>query len=187
MARIFLETMVDTLEEGSLPADWTGFDLAAFSPGKRLYEYQQAALRKALQALWKYYSPPGIDIPARKQAFMQWYRDAGLESDLDLPVDRSSAARRKLASLLGGYYQVDENDRLPYWQFINRMCFWMATASGKTLVIVKMVELLWLLSQRGDIPRHPILVLAHRDDLIEQLRSHVNQFNQAGGLFIRLR
>ncbi len=187
MARIFLETMVDTLEEGSLPPDWTGFDLAAFSPGKRLYEYQQAALRKALQALWKYYSPPGIDIPARKQAFMQWYRDAGLESDLDLPVDRSSAARRKLASLLGGYYQVDENDRLPYWQFINRMSFWMATASGKTLVIVKMVELLWLLSQRGDIPRHPILVLAHRDDLIEQLRSHVNQFNQAGGLFIRLR
>lgn len=187
MARIFLETMLDTLEEGSLPPDWTGFDLAAFSPGKRLYEYQQAALRKALQALWKYYSPPGIDIPARKQAFMQWYRDAGLESDLDLPVDRSSAARRKLASLLGGYYQVDENDRLPYWQFINRMSFWMATASGKTLVIVKMVELLWLLSQRGDIPRHPILVLAHRDDLIEQLRSHVNQFNQAGGLFIRLR
>ncbi|HOH21545.1 MAG TPA: DEAD/DEAH box helicase family protein [Anaerolineaceae bacterium] len=187
MARIFLENMVDNLGEGSLPPDWTGFDLAAFSPGKRLYEYQQDALRNALRALWKYYGTPGMDIPGRKQAYMAWYRDAGLEADLDLPLDRSSAARRKLASLLASYYQVDDQDHLPYEQFINRMCFWMATASGKTLVIVKMLELLWLLSRRGDIPQHPILVLAHRDDLIEQLRNHVNEFNQGGGLFIRLR
>jgi superfamily II DNA or RNA helicase len=75
---------------------------------------------------------------------------------------------------------------MPYEQFINRMCFWMATGSGKTLVIVKMIELLHHLMERGEIPAHDILVLAHRDDLLEQLRTHVEEFNAGGGLFIRL-
>ncbi len=67
------------------------------------------------------------------------------------------------------------------------MSFWMATASGKTLVIVKMLELLRQLMQRSEIPAHDVLVLAHRDDLLEQLRRHVDEFNAAGGLYIRLR
>lgn len=39
----------------SLPPGWTTGDLAAFSRGKLLWEYQQAALRNALTALWLYY------------------------------------------------------------------------------------------------------------------------------------
>ena len=64
----------------------------------------------------------------------------------------------------------------------------MATGSGKTLVIVKLLELLWGLMQRGEIPDHDVLVLTHREDLLEQLREHVDEFNAAGGtLYIRLR
>ena len=109
-------------------------------------------------------------------------------SDLDIPLDRSSVARRKLSALLQKYYQADESGEcLPYVQFINRMSFWMATGSGKTLVIVKMIELLHSLMLRGEIPAHDILVLAHRDDLLEQLRQHVDEFNTEGRLYIRLR
>ncbi|MGQ9902308.1 MAG: DEAD/DEAH box helicase family protein [Fimbriimonadales bacterium] len=76
------------------------------------------------------------------------------------------------------YYDETEN-RLSYEHFINRACFWMATGSGKTLVIVKLIEILAALIQRGEIPPNDILVLTHRDDLIDQLQRHVDEFNRA--------
>ena len=185
MTGIYLQRMLENLPQGTLPSNWAGFDLATFSRGKVLWDYQQQALHNALHALWKYYQTPGQSESERKQAYISWYRDFGLEEDLDLPLDRSSAARRKLAALLETYYSQTD-DRMPYEQFINRMCFWMATGSGKTLVIVKMIELLHHLMQRGEIPANDILVLAHRDDLLEQLRTHMDEFNAGGGLFIRL-
>ena len=186
MTGIYLQRMLENLPQGSLPLNWAGFDLATFSRGKMLWDYQQQALQNALLALWKYYQTPGQPENERKQAYMAWYRDFGLEADLDLPLDRSSAARRRLAALLETYYRQTD-DRIPYEQFINRMCFWMATGSGKTLVIVKLIELLHQLIERGEIPARDILVLAHRDDLLEQLRTHVDEFNAGGGLFILLR
>ncbi len=186
MTGIYLQAMVENLPEGCLPPNWSDFDLAAFSRASRLWEYQQVALHNALLGLWKYYGTPGLTDAERKCAWMDWYQDFGLDVDLDLPLDRSSAAKRKLAGLLETYYTASEGDRLSYEQFINRMCFWMATGSGKTLVIVKLLEVLHALIQRREIPAHDILVLAHRDDLLEQLRSHVNDFNAAGRLYIRL-
>lgn len=187
MSRIYLERMVENLPEDCLPANWSDFDLAEFSLGKRLWDYQQTALRNALLALWKYYNEPAQSESERKQAFMKWYRDFGLDASLDLALDRSSAAKRKLTSLPLAYYSEDENGHLPYEQFINRMSFWMATGSGKTLVLVKLIEILRVLMQRGEIPTHDILVLTYRDDLIEQLRGLVDDFNANGGLYIRLR
>jgi len=63
--------------------------------------------------------------------------------------------------------------------FINRMSFWMATGSGKTLVIVKLIELLHKLMESGKIPRKDILFLTYRDDLIEQFKKHVQEYNQS--------
>lgn len=191
MTRIFLQDMAENLVSGSLPSNWTTFDLASFSRGKQLWEYQQAALRNALAALWKYYhgSDAGFDdTPALKEAFLQWYLDFGLNQNLDIPLDRSSSARRQVSSLLEAFYETDETgDSLPYVQFINRMSFWMATGSGKTLVIVKLIELLQELIKRGEIPTRDILVLAHRDDLLTQLQKHIDDFNTDGSLYIRLR
>ncbi|HOU00791.1 MAG TPA: DEAD/DEAH box helicase family protein, partial [Anaerolineaceae bacterium] len=147
MTGIYLQRMLENIPQGTLPSNWAGFDLASFSRGKVLWDYQQQALQNALLALWKYYQTPGQPESERKQAYMAWYRDFGLEEDLDLPLDRSSAAKRKLAALLETYYSQTD-DRMSYEQFINRMCFWMATGSGKTLVIVKMIELLHHLMQR---------------------------------------
>ena len=44
-----------------LPQAWVDHDLAFFSSAKRLYDYQQQALRNALKALWKYYW--GVESP----------------------------------------------------------------------------------------------------------------------------
>ena len=46
-----------------------------------------------------------------------------------------------MANLLAEYYTVVDG-KISYDQFINRACFWMATGSGKTLVLVKLIEVL---------------------------------------------
>lgn len=186
MTRTLLQRMVENLGAGALPTNWVDFDLATFSRGRTLWDFQQKALQNGLIALWKYYSEADLSVAERKQAFMKWYEDYGLEDDLSIRLDRSTVARRSLSGLLETYYTADEQDRLPYEQFINRISFWMATGSGKTLVIVKWIECLRELMRRGEIPVNDILVLTYREDLLEQLREHVNDYNLNGNLHIRL-
>ena len=60
----------------------------------------------------------------------------------------------------------------------NRIGFWMATGSGKTLVIIKVIEMLSMLMKRGSIKeKKDILFLVYRDNLIDQFKKHVNEYN----------
>ena len=129
-----------------------------------------------------------------KQRLFQWYTDNGIELDSDFNLGK----KRDNHSLLDSFYPITPSPsgtiapeakrsgggqgegKIPYHHFINRMGFWMATGSGKTLVIVKMLELLYMLIQRGEIPEHDVMVLTHREDLLQQLRDHVNDFNASG-------
>lgn len=67
------------------------------------------------------------------------------------------------------------------------MSFWMATGSGKTLVIIKLIQILKELMERKEIPSYDILFLTHRDDLIEQLKKLVDEFNYLNETKIDLR
>lgn len=69
------------------------------------------------------------------------------------------------------------NSKIPFTYFINRMSFWMATGSGKTLIIVKLIEILGKLIAEKELPSRDILFLAHRDDLLDQFKNHVEEFN----------
>jgi len=166
-----LQTLLNDIPFEDLPPAWTTFDLASFSRGKTLWDYQQSALQNALKALHRYYK----DFGANKSRLFQWYVDNQIELDSDFNLGK----KRDNASMLAPYYPIT-NHQLPYSHFINRMGFWMATGSGKTLVIVKMLELLYTLMQRGEIPAHDVMVLTHREDLLQQLRDHVNDFNASG-------
>jgi type III restriction enzyme len=170
--------MVDNIRFDGLPAEWNTFNLDAFSRTKKLWNYQRQAVENAIKTLWKYYENVHNYQPdenaetnrERKRKFFRWYQDNGLSEALDI----SLAKDHRLAHLLRKYY-TEADGRIAYEQFINRACFWMATGSGKTLVLVKLIEVLQGLIQRGKIPPHDILVLSCRDDLIEQLKQHVHQ------------
>ena len=187
-----LQNILDDIPFESLPATWSTIDPASFSKHKSLWDYQQASLQNTLKTLWKYYedfsdfrSEEPLDTDeTRKERYFQWYRDNGIDSDLDISLTRT---KREIIRLLGDFYTIKDN-KITYDQFINRIGFWMATGSGKTLVIVKLIEFLWHLILVEEIPPNDILVLTHRDDLLEQLRLHVAEFNASrGDLFIHLR
>ena len=117
--------------------------------------------------------------------------------------DYQKEAINKTVSYLLNYYEEDNNlrEHLPNWLFeneigkglkekenlnLNMLSYWMATGSGKTIVIVKLIELLkelysqGLLYQNNEREENDIIFLTEREDLIRQFKDTVNLFNKAG-------
>jgi hypothetical protein len=185
-----LEHLVSKQAFESLPSNWNSFDLGRFSKGKVLWKYQQDALKGALTVLWKYYEDfedyiPGGDLHAdreRREKLADWYQ-FGMHL---APKERKALnlslkkAKRALRLLLADYFTVDEDEPvIDFRSVCNRMGFWMATGSGKTIVLVKLLEILHHLMRREEIPRNDILMLTHREDLIDQFKRTVDEFNGA--------
>jgi len=185
-----LESITQSRNYGDLPETWRVPDIERFSVGKTLYDYQVDALRCAARALHLYYgeahdwsaaeSPAADD--ARKELFAGLYgRDIdGL--DVNRYETRAAATNqtenpvfRILEPFIASY-----GDAIAYRELINRMCFWMATGSGKTLVMVKLIEYLHALQQHREIPPHNIMILAPSEHLLGQIRRTVDEFNQTG-------
>jgi superfamily II DNA or RNA helicase len=186
--------MVEDIPFDSLPATWVSSELRSFSSSISLWPYQQTALEDAIKVLWKYYEDfrdyqegEGLDAnQERKDGLYQWYKDNGLE-DGQLNIKLSGGRTRAVGKHLRDYYPEDEG-RFSYQYFINRMSFWMATGSGKSLVLIKLIQVLRDLIKAEEIPSYDLLVLTCRDDLIEQLKAHVKEFNSSrSDLYIRLR
>jgi type III restriction enzyme len=185
-----LEYLADKVAYETLPTDWNTFDLVHFSPTKSLWDYQQQALKHALSILFKYYEDfadyvPGENMDAdrlRKERLDEWYRDAMVLSTRERAALNLSLTRIKepLRKLVDEFFPLEEESpKLDFQQVCNRMGFWMATGSGKTLVLVKLLELLHLLMRRDEIPVCDVLMLTHREDLLDQFQSAIAEYNLA--------
>ncbi|MCM8822657.1 MAG: DEAD/DEAH box helicase family protein [Candidatus Omnitrophica bacterium] len=169
--RLYLQNIIDDIPFENLSAKWQGFDLMRFSKDKTLFDFQQDALKNALKGLWLYF----IDKQANKLNFYHHYRQNGLEDIYDYNLKRERKTAKYLLEYPEDYPVVD--NKISFAHFINRMSFWMATGSGKTLIIVKLIELLGKLIAEKELPARDILFLAHRDDLLDQFKNHVEEFN----------
>ena len=186
-----LEFMAQSVPFETLPSEWNSFDLVRFSNGKELWSYQQDALKSALVILFKFYDEfqdyqpnEGPDTTnARRQKLYDWYADTVRfdvhkreRKELDSSPDNANS---KLRQLLPDYYELDEkNPVIDFRDVCNRMSFWMATGSGKTIVLVKLLEILHILMLRAEIPNCDVLFLTHRDELLKQFLATVDEFNK---------
>jgi superfamily II DNA or RNA helicase len=171
--KLYLQDIIDDIYFETLPAKWQGFDFSRFSKDKTLFDFQQDALRNALKSLWLYFKDKNAD----KKDLFNHYKLNGLTEDFDYDLKKKSEGRT--AKYLVEYdkdYPV-LNGKISFAHFINRMSFWMATGSGKTLIIVKLIEILGKLIAEKELPVKDILFLAHRDDLLDQFKNHVEEFN----------
>jgi len=191
MSTLVLRDIVNNISFNNLPNIWQDFDLKSFSKEKTLYDFQQDALKNALKCLWLYYGDkydyqPSEDLDInlkRKEYFLKLYRES--YGDSLKRADYKLSPKTK--GLLEEYYQVEKN-KVNFKYFINRMSFWMATGSGKTLVIIKLIEILKELIENRKIPEKDILFLSHRDDLLKQFRNFVKEFNEfQRDIFINLK
>ncbi len=174
MAKLYLQNIIDDISFETLPITWQGFDFERFSKDKTLFDFQQDALKNALRGLWLYFEDKNAD----KQSLFNHYKLNGFEGnfDYDLKKKQDGKTAKYLLEYDKDYPVIDS--KISFSRFINRMSFWMATGSGKTLIIVKLIELLGLLISKDEIPKNDILFLTHRDDLLDQFKNHIEEFNK---------
>ena len=171
--KLYLKNIIDDISFENLPAKWQGFDLLRFSKEKTLFDFQKQTLQNALKGLWLYFKDKKED----KVNLYHLYQANGLSENFDYDLKKKEG--KKTAKYLLEYdkdYPVTDS-KISFAYFINRMSFWMATGSGKTLIIVKLIEFLGKLIAKKELPSWGILFLAHRDHLLDQLKNHIEEFN----------
>ncbi len=172
-----LHSITDSFDLEQMPTIWKNIDFNSFSEGKKLYPYQREALENTLKILFKFYNDVNIkDYDTLKKDFLKLAEHNGLiqeQQDLHFAYTNQDS---KAYEILSDYYE-EESKKLPAYHFINRMSFWMATGSGKSIVLIKLIELLQDLMKNKLIPQNEILFLTHRPDLIDQLKKHIAEFD----------
>jgi len=180
MAKALLEEIITSYTE-ELPAFTERLDFSTFGLDWKLHDYQKKALQHALKALHLFYHD--------KEYLINGYKSRNYKEYPELNVRKENENFDFLAN--NGYPVI--NNEIDFLNFINRASFWMATGSGKTLVMIKLIELIHHLANQQDetgksyIPAHDILILAPRDKILDQIKKHIDIFNKNATIKIELR
>jgi type III restriction enzyme len=168
-----------------LPDSYRFINLECFGEQINLFPYQQQALESVMNCLHLYFIEG-------KQKLLENYEHSFGYNDVreKLPIVKDPNNDKESFGLLEKHFEIT-NDKLSFEQICNRASFWMATGSGKTLVMVKLIEILFHLSklseEDGGIPKNDILILAPKPKILEQIKDQVTIFNQKNDLQIELR
>ncbi|GAA6963949.1 DEAD/DEAH box helicase family protein [Helicobacter pylori] len=141
-------------------------DFKSFDNNKELLDYQQQALINAFRMLAAYFR----DFKENKKEFYAFYQKHYSFANCDF-------AKKKLNPLLKNSFKV-ENGCVKFENFINRLAFYMATGSGKTIVIIKLVELLSVAIRMGLIPKKNIMFFSANEHLIKQFEKEIEKYNR---------
>ncbi|PUD56272.1 restriction endonuclease subunit R [Helicobacter pylori] len=141
-------------------------DFKSFDNNKELLDYQQQALINAFRMLIAYFR----DFKENKKEFYVFYQKHYSFANCDF-------AKKKLNPLLKSHFKV-ENHCVRFENFINRLAFYMATGSGKTIVIIKLVELLSVAIRMGLIPKKNIMFFSANENLIKQFEKEIEKYNR---------
>ncbi|MGN8446469.1 DEAD/DEAH box helicase family protein [Helicobacter pylori] len=141
-------------------------DFKSFDSNKELLDYQQQALINAFRMLVAYFR----DFKGSKKEFYAFYQEHYSFANCDF-------TNKKLNPLLKSHFKV-ENKCVSFENFINRLAFYMATGSGKTIVIIKLVELLSVAMGMGLIPKKNIMFFSANENLIKQFEKEIEKYNR---------
>lgn len=174
MANIILEYILNKYDK-ELPAFFKRLDFHTFGLNWKLHDYQQKALENAIKALHIYYHDNGFLKQEYIASNYNQYNNLTITQDND-----------NFQILSDNEYPV-ENEKIDFLNFINRASFWMATGSGKTLVLVKLIEQLYHLATQKHIPENDILILAPKNKILDQIKEHIEIYNKNASIRIELK
>ncbi|MEJ8617957.1 DEAD/DEAH box helicase family protein [Helicobacter pylori] len=156
----------DELNTNEINEPLERLDFKSFDSNKELLDYQQQALINAFRMLAAYFR----DFKGSKKEFYAFYQKHYSFANCDF-------AKKKLHPLLKNHFKV-ENHCVSFENFINRLAFYMATGSGKTIVIIKLVELLSVAIRMGLIPKKNIMFFSANENLIKQFEKEIEKYNR---------
>ncbi|WP_441730602.1 DEAD/DEAH box helicase family protein [Helicobacter pylori] len=156
----------DELNTNEINEPLERLDFKSFDSNKELLDYQQQALINAFRMLVAYFR----DFKENKKEFYAFYQEHYSFANCDF-------TNKKLNPLLKSHFKV-ENHCVSFENFINRLAFYMATGSGKTIVIIKLVELLSVAMGMGLIPKKNIMFFSANENLIKQFEKEIEKYNR---------
>ncbi|GAA7593497.1 DEAD/DEAH box helicase family protein [Helicobacter pylori] len=156
----------DELNTNEINEPLERLDFKSFDNNKELLDYQQQALINAFRMLVAYFR----DFKENKKEFYAFYQEHYSFANCDF-------THKKLNHLLKSHFKV-ENHCVSFENFINRLAFYMATGSGKTIVIIKLVELLSVAIRMGLIPKKNIMFFSANENLIKQFEKEIEKYNR---------
>ncbi len=156
----------DELNTNEINEPLERLDFKSFDSNKELLDYQQQALINAFRMLVAYFR----DFKESKKEFYAFYQERYSFANCDF-------THKKLNPLLKSHFRV-ENHCVSFENFINRLAFYMATGSGKTIVIIKLVELLSVAIKMGLIPKKNIMFFSTNENLIKQFEKEIEKYNR---------
>ena len=166
-------------------------NLTKFNNSINLFDYQQEAIEYFYFFMLKAFkqskhSDNNLLDQGYKEASANKYNLDNLNIDLDQVKHKKSKID---LSLYHNYLEIINEvkhkqqeqynyDNINYFDLIhNRANFWMATGSGKTIVMVKAIAVLFELMLNSVIPVKPVMILAPTDNILKQIKQAVTQFN----------
>ena len=187
MVITYLEQALEEINYDSI-GEWCIADLEEYSIDKKLFNYQIEAVKNAIKVLYSYY----CDENNGKETLYDMCIAEGMKPHMfdvkefyrnkpNAKFDRLTKNNSYPISKYNDERIVDEKE------FFNRMCFWMATASGKTLLIVKMIEVIDKLQKEGQMPSKEMLVLFPSEKIQNQFAEAVDEYNVGKERIIKLR
>jgi len=187
-SKIILQKLIEKEHENlEIPLDWQYRELKKFGLDWELFSYQQKAIENITNLLyllfrnWK--NKENDEIKRNKQEILRLYRNNGLDQELEnnLAITEDSGNFKFLSNFFPA------GTRIPFETFVNRAAFWMATGSGKTLVMIKLLAVLGDLIDKKLIPQKDILILAPKDEILNQIKEHIDKFNKGSEITINLK
>lgn len=79
-----------------------------------------------------------------------------------------------------------KKEKLELDRLLNRASFWMATGSGKSIVMIKLIEILYQMVSKKYIDKNDILILAPTDKILNQIKNHIDEFNKYSNFRLEL-
>lgn len=170
----YLEEAIEDISYESL-GEWCIPDVDKYSTEKTLFSYQQEAIKNAIKVLNVYYTSN-----QSKKSLFELCVSAGMNSHRFDVSEFDNGKENLKYNRLSDWFDKSKyqgQNIITGENFFNRTCFWMATASGKTLLIIKMIEILDSLKRKGLIPKNDFMVLLPSEKIQNQFVAAVDDYN----------
>lgn len=175
--QVVLQKYVENFLKDEIDISTLSIDSYNFTEQIKLYDYQERALSNILLLLMKYFSD-FKDKELNKGHINQILHYYETEITEDIKEHISYKNKDKHFNLIKDYFPIEDR-KISYSNFINRASFWMATGSGKSLIIIKLIELLYKLMIQEIIPTKKVMLLIPSDEIYNQIKKHIDIFNKA--------
>ncbi|MDA2922250.1 DEAD/DEAH box helicase family protein [Patescibacteria group bacterium AH-259-L07] len=182
---VILEKIINNKKDIlEVPFEWQYPNMENFGSDWKLFDYQKKALDNIINTLFLTYKRFGDGkIMENRKKLLKYYQEEGLDNNLrdSLSIKKKNENFKFLAE----YYKAEDN-KIDFRNFLNRVSFWMATGSGKTLVMIKLLAILGNLMNKKLIPKKDVLILAPKEDILNQIKKHVDKFNKGHEIKIKM-